>query len=110
MTESQFLRGNSRLAEMLEDVETAQAVADLEARADKIDEAYARTLTMIREAQNLTQADIARLLQISQGAVSQLENRSDMLLSTLRNYIQAIGAQNPRLIVTVNGEDVEIRI
>lgn len=110
MTESKFVRGNTRLAEMLEDAETAQAVADLEARADKIDEAYTHTLTMIREAQNLTQADIARLLQISQGAVSQLENRSDMLLSTLRNYIQATGAQNPRLIATVNGEDVEIRI
>lgn len=49
-------------------------------------------------------------LGISQGAVSQMERREDMLLSTLRSYITATGAQNPRIIVTVNGHDVELAI
>ena len=33
-----------------------------------------------------------------------------MLLSTLRNYLTATGAQNPRILVTVNGHDVELDI
>jgi hypothetical protein len=33
-----------------------------------------------------------------------------MLLSTLRSYITATGAENPRIIVTVNGRDVELAI
>ncbi len=34
---------------------------------------------------------MAQLLKISQGAVSKVERRTDMFISTLRNYVQAIG-------------------
>ncbi len=47
----------------------------------------------IRKAQELTQERMAELLKIRQESVSRLEKRSDLLLSTLRSYISAMGGQ-----------------
>jgi transcriptional regulator with XRE-family HTH domain len=51
----------------------------------------AMPLDALRDAKQLTQVQIAQLLKISQGAVSKVERRSDMFVSTLRNYVRAIG-------------------
>ena len=51
------------------------------------------TLHQLREARSLTQVNLARVLQINQGAVSKMEKRADMYVSTLRNFIQAMGGQ-----------------
>jgi DNA-binding XRE family transcriptional regulator len=48
-------------------------------------------LDALRDARQLTQVQMAHLLKISQGAVSKVERRSDMFVSTLRNYVRAIG-------------------
>lgn len=48
-------------------------------------------LRELRKAHHRTQASIARQLGISQDGVSRLEQRSDLLLSTLRNYVVAMG-------------------
>jgi DNA-directed RNA polymerase specialized sigma subunit len=47
----------------------------------------------LRRAMDLTQKDMAKELKISQDGVSRLEHRSDMLLSTLRKYIEGMGGQ-----------------
>jgi DNA-binding XRE family transcriptional regulator len=61
---------------------------------DRVDEEYrALVLAELREAQDLTQAQLAERLGIDQGAVSKIERRTDMYLSTLRNVIQAMGGQ-----------------
>lgn len=49
------------------------------------------TLQEIRKRQEVTQADIAGLLGIKQENVSRLEKRNDMKLSTLTDYIEALG-------------------
>ena len=49
------------------------------------------TLRELRKARKLTQASVARELGISQDAVSRLEQRSDVLLSTLRRTVEAMG-------------------
>lgn len=49
------------------------------------------TLQDMRRAMGLTQATVAEALRIKQVNVSQLEKRSDFLLSTLRKYVQAMG-------------------
>ena len=60
----------------------------------KADEEYrALALAELREARNLTQVELAEKLGIEQGAVSKIERRTDMYLSTLRNVIQAMGGQ-----------------
>ncbi|MFK4481633.1 helix-turn-helix domain-containing protein [Curtobacterium sp. AB7] len=110
MGKKDFVRGNDRLEQMMQRPGVADAVAALEVEADELDRIYAMSLAMVREAGKRTQAEIAHELGISQGAVSQMERREDMLLSTLRSYITATGAENPRIIVTVNGHDVELAI
>ena len=49
------------------------------------------TLRELRKARELTQASVARELGIGQDAVSRLEQRSDLLLSTLRKTVEAMG-------------------
>jgi DNA-binding Xre family transcriptional regulator len=49
------------------------------------------TLRELRHARKLTQVRLARKLGITQDSVSRLEKRSDLLLSTLRKTVQAMG-------------------
>jgi hypothetical protein len=51
------------------------------------------TLRQIREARERSQQAVAERLHIKQAAVSKLERRTDMYLSTLRGYIEAMGGQ-----------------
>lgn len=51
----------------------------------------------LRKARKQTQVELAAKLGIDQAGVSALENRSDLLLSTLTKYVRALGG------------DVEIR-
>jgi transcriptional regulator with XRE-family HTH domain len=48
-------------------------------------------LQQVRKARKLTQERMAELLNIGQDSVSRIENRSDLLLSTLRSYVEAMG-------------------
>jgi hypothetical protein len=49
------------------------------------------SLQELRHAVNKTQKTVARTLNMGQDGVSRLEKRSDLLLSTLRNYVEAVG-------------------
>ena len=49
------------------------------------------SLRDIRKARKLTQARVAKTLGITQDSVSRLEKRSDLLLSTLRKTVKAMG-------------------
>jgi len=49
------------------------------------------TLRQLRQARKLTQVRVARTLGITQDSVSRLEKRSDLLLSTLRKTVEAMG-------------------
>jgi transcriptional regulator with XRE-family HTH domain len=45
----------------------------------------------LRNAKRLTQADMAEMLDVPQSSISRIEQRADMYLSTLRNYVHAVG-------------------
>ena len=47
----------------------------------------------LRQARQQTQVAIAEKLKIGQGAVSRIEKQSDFLLSTLREYVGALGGE-----------------
>lgn len=49
------------------------------------------TLRELRKARKLTQARVAKQLGITQDSASRLEKRSDLLLSTLRKTVEAMG-------------------
>lgn len=51
------------------------------------------TLSQLRKALKQTQKHVAKELGINQNAVSKLERRSDLLLSTLNNYVSAMGGE-----------------
>jgi hypothetical protein len=51
----------------------------------------ALALADLRQARHVTQVQLAEELGISQGNVSRLEGRSDVYLSTLRSYVEALG-------------------
>ncbi|MFC7334806.1 MULTISPECIES: XRE family transcriptional regulator [Rhodospirillales] len=69
----------------------------IEARADAL-EAEELTLQGLRKALDLTQAKIAESLDVRQDTVSRIERQTDMLLSTLSGYVEAMGG---RLELTV---------
>jgi DNA-binding XRE family transcriptional regulator len=62
----------------------------VEARAAELI-AEEMTLRELRRARKLTQVRMARTLGITQDSVSRLEKRSDLLLSTLRKTVEAMG-------------------
>ena len=51
------------------------------------------TLRDMRKALEMTQETVAEVLGIKQVNVSQMEKRSDLLLSTLRKYVKAMGGE-----------------
>jgi predicted XRE-type DNA-binding protein len=67
------------------------------------DEIARLSLNQLREARSLTQTSLAELLGIPQGGVSRLERRADMYVSTLRNYIRAMGGELKITAVFPNG-------
>ena len=62
----------------------------VEARATEL-LAEEMTLRELRKARKLTQVRMAKALGVTQDSVSRLEKRSDLLLSTLRKTVQALG-------------------
>ena len=50
-------------------------------------------LTELRQARRLSQEELATTLQIKQAAISKMEKRTDMYLSTLRRFIEAMGGK-----------------
>jgi len=60
---------------------------------DRATELIAEEMSLrdLRKARKLTQARVAKTLGITQDSVSRLEKRSDLLLSTLRKTVKAMG-------------------
>ena len=50
-------------------------------------------LDELRRARLRTQQDMAAALRTTQASVSKMERRTDMYLSTLRRYVQAMGGE-----------------
>ncbi|MGH3290857.1 MAG: helix-turn-helix domain-containing protein [Trebonia sp.] len=92
----------------LSDPQIAADVAEANAGAEEVDGVYAMNLAMIRKAAQMTQVEVARKLGVGQGAVSRLESRGDMLLSTLYDYLTATGADAASIVVIVHGRRIEL--
>ena len=67
------------------------ARARAEAKAERMLKDMA--LDELREALKLTQESLAESLHVNQAAISKVERRSDMLISTLRKIIEAMGGE-----------------
>lgn len=80
-----------------------------------IAEAAARTATLraemplqeLRRARELSQSQLASALETTQPEVSKIEKRTDMYVSTLRSYIEAMGGA---LEIVAHFPDGDVRI
>ena len=64
-------------------------------------------LAELRQARKLSQEQIAASLHVRQAAVSKLERRTDMYISTLRNFVKAMGGD---LEITAHFPDGSVKI
>ena len=67
------------------------------------------SLHQLRKARQLTQTKIAGELHMGQGDVSKLEKRTDMYVSTLASYLQAVGANLEIRAIFPDGRAVKIK-
>jgi len=65
------------------------------------------TLEELRKARDLSQEEIAQALAVGQPTVAKLEKRTDMHISNLRRYIEALGG---KLEITARFPDASVVI
>ena len=61
----------------------------------------------LRKARQMTQTKLAETLGVNQGEVSKIEHRTDLYLSTLSEYVEALGG---KLEIRAVFPDSEVRI
>jgi predicted XRE-type DNA-binding protein len=64
-------------------------------------------LAQLRTARQLSQAALGEILHVEQPAVAKIEKRTDMYVSTLRRFIEAMGGE---LEITARFPDHNVRI
>jgi transcriptional regulator with XRE-family HTH domain len=94
------------LEQMMQEVSPARR-KKVEQRAAQLI-AEEMSLRDLRRAHKLTQERIAETLRIGQDQVSRLEQRSDLLISTLRSYIEAMGGTLTLLAEFPHGKPVAV--
>jgi predicted transcriptional regulator len=67
--------------------------ARAEAEAETLRLGRQMDLAEVRRALKLSQEEIGQTLQIGQGSVAKIEKRTDMYVSTLRRFIEAMGGE-----------------
>jgi DNA-binding Xre family transcriptional regulator len=63
----------------------------------------------LRHAEAVSQVELAGRLEITQGAVSKFEHADDVRISTLRQYLEALGARL-ELVAVFDDEDRRVPI
>jgi len=64
-------------------------------------------LQELRKARNVTQVEVARAMNVEQASISKLERREDMYVSTLREYVRALGGEL-RLVASFPDADIQV--
>lgn len=105
-----FVSGNDRIARYMSDPDRKAAVDAIREGMARMNAVYAEGLADIRKASTLTQQAVAERLGTDQGSVSRIENREDLLLSTLAQYLRSVGAENTTLVTSINGMVVELSL
>lgn len=92
----------------LADPAVVARVAAIREEMAQEDRLYAMNLAMLRKAISLTQTELAERLGIGQSAVVRTEKAEDMLVSTLRKYLEGVGAHLSLVVHTADGHVVEL--
>ncbi len=103
-----FSRANDRIERLSAKPSIASDVSRFAEERAIVNRVYAQGLADIRKAGNLTQQQVADALHTDQGTISRIERRDDLLLSTLRQYLTATGAQHPKIVVEKDGVEITL--
>lgn len=87
---------------------SAKQLAELEAEKRSM-AAEATTLEELRVALGVSQEQLAELLDVQQPAISKLEHRNDMRVSTLRDMIEALGGEL-KLVAKFRDRTVDLKL
>lgn len=110
MTDQEFSDITAEVDALLADPKHAPAVAAArEALADR-DREYAMGLAALRHALGLTQVELAKRLDVTQGNVAQIEKRGDLLVSTLVSYMHAVGGDVRIVVQFPGGHAIEVEL
>lgn len=87
----------------------ARMSPDSQARAAARAEAMLLEMKLqeLRKARSITQIEVARSMSVEQAAISRLERREDMYVSTLRDYIRALGGEL-KLVASFPDADIQV--
>jgi DNA-binding XRE family transcriptional regulator len=83
------------------------AAERIEARAQGIRDALA--LSELRETRHLTQTQLANALHVTQSNVSRIERQEDLYLSTLAEYVHAMGGAL-RVVAVFDDDEIAIGV
>jgi transcriptional regulator with XRE-family HTH domain len=89
----------------LHNARSAEARARVEARVQRA--LAKRPIQELQQARHLSQEQLANILFMEPASLSQLERGTDIYISTLRSYIEAMGG---KLDIIANFPDGEVRI
>lgn len=64
-------------------------------------------LQALRKSRKVTQVEVAKAMSVEQAAVSKLERRDDMYVSTLREYVKALGGEL-KLVASFPDADIQL--
>lgn len=84
-------------------------IVDVLKASKKIGSRKEMFLQRLREHREVSQEALAELMKVSQASVSKTEHRQDMLLSTLRSFIEALGG-NLHLVAKFPSETIELSL
>jgi DNA-binding XRE family transcriptional regulator len=73
----------------------AKRSPEAQARSRALAEKYRAEMPLdeLREAREMTQMHLAKILKVNQAAVSKMERRADMYVSTLQDFVKAMGGE-----------------
>lgn len=66
------------------------------------------SLAKIRKSRSITQNKLAKILHVTQPSIAQIENRTDTYISTLKNYVHALGGELELIATFPDGTKINI--
>ncbi len=102
------MSGHTKWSKLRDEVMAKPGVKAAIARARKESLEEIR-LYELRHAEAVSQAELAGRLEVTQGAISKFEHADDVRVSTLREYLDALGARL-ELVAVFDAEDRRVPV
>ena len=110
MSDREFSDITAEVDALLADPKHAAAVAAAREALAEADREYAMGLAALRQALGLTQVELAKRLEVTQGNIAQIEKRGDLLVSTLASYLHAVGGEVRIVVQFPGGHAIEVEL